>query len=108
MSRRLPVGFVGDFHSQVRAPCRAHDIKKCRDSHRGILVHFSSPNQGKVQVDQGTLGSLPTMPHSLIPYAKYLAQDGSGSVAPAIAAIARILPVTFVVTADEAFTKSLC
>ena len=23
-----PVGFVGDFHSQVRAPCRAHLTKK--------------------------------------------------------------------------------
>src|ERR1044072_56280 len=23
-----PVGFVGDFHSLVRAPCRAHQMKK--------------------------------------------------------------------------------
>src|SRR5690242_13107539 len=25
-----PVGLVGDFHSQVRAPCRAHVMKKGR------------------------------------------------------------------------------
>src|SRR6266704_2307612 len=33
-----PVGFVGDFHSLVRAPCRAHKIKPPRNLATAELV----------------------------------------------------------------------
>src|SRR5436190_22395313 len=31
-----PVGFVGDFHSLVRAPCRAHQRKGTPNARRGV------------------------------------------------------------------------
>jgi hypothetical protein len=32
-----PVGFVGDFHSQVRAPCRAHEKKRPLENERPLV-----------------------------------------------------------------------
>jgi hypothetical protein len=41
-----PVGFVGDFHSQVRAPCRAHTQESPRE--RDALAGFLN-NPGDFQ-----------------------------------------------------------
>jgi hypothetical protein len=39
-----PVGFVGDFHSLVSAPCRAHKQKPARANGRaGLFVGFDFP-----------------------------------------------------------------
>jgi hypothetical protein len=33
-----PVGFAGDFHSQVRAPCRAHNEKGGHEAALGVAM----------------------------------------------------------------------
>src|SRR6266852_5771650 len=35
-----PVGFVGDFHSQVSAPCRAHQVKAMPPTEVGDIAFY--------------------------------------------------------------------
>src|SRR5438132_3442636 len=43
-----PVGFVGDFHSLVRAPCRAHQTKGRPSSHSPAFNYLQSPDSYSV------------------------------------------------------------
>ena len=57
-----PVGFVGDFHSRVRAPCRAHKAKSPRE--QNALAGFRI-NPGDFLLSHAVSRAVPSAPAGL-------------------------------------------